>query len=52
MCNSVINVKFVFYSLIAKTIVCFFKVARLSHLKPVRGLEDDQAEMSETIGQC
>ena len=50
--NSVINGNFLFYSLIAKTMVSFLKVARLSLLKPVRGLEDDQAEMSETIGQC
>ena len=49
---SVINVENELYSLIAETIVCSFNVARLSHLKPVRGLEDDQAEMSETIGQC
>ena len=48
---SVINIKYVFYSMIAKTLVCFCKVARLSDVKPVRGLEDDQAEMFETIGQ-
>ena len=52
MINSGIYGKFLFYSLIAKTMVCFHKVARLLNLKFVRGLQDDQAEMTETSGQC
>ena len=50
--NSGIHGKFLFYSLIAKTMVCYHKVARLLNLKFVRGLQDDQAEMTETSGQC
>ena len=50
--NSGIHGKFLFYLLIAKTMVCYHKVARLLNLKFVRGLQDDQAEMTETSGQC
>ena len=50
--NSGIHGKFLFYSLIAETMVCFHKVARLLNLKFVRGLKVGQAEMTETSGQC